>query len=337
VSVLLPTYNESNIISRKLEELVSLDYPMENVEIVVVDSSDDGTADSVRQFFEDRSEPELRLVTQAERRGVAAALNEGVETATGDVVFRTDADSSLENSALTTAVETLSNPAVGGVTGRQVEVLGESAVESNYRDLLTYVQLVESHVDSTYICHGPCFAFERDLYEPIPEDTIADDTETGIRIREQGFRIVMDPDIGFIESGVSAFGERRQRKDRRAAGLLQTLFRHRGTVGKLGRYGRFVLPLNWLLLVTTPWSLLLAMGCLSLAAIAKVGVAGLVIPGLVLLLFWLGSNEFLGPAQPAYAVFDSQVSLIAAAVSLVRGSSTAIWEIDEDSRDAFRE
>lgn len=337
VSILVPTYNEADIITRKLDELISLDYPMEKVEIVIVDSSDDSTAVKVQDFFEDQTEPDLRLVTQNERQGVAAALNEGIESATGDIIFRTDADSSLADDVLAVSVDTLSHPNIGGVTGRQIKVLGESVVESDYRDLLSIIQMVETYVDSTFICHGPCFAFERELYDPIPEDTIADDTETGIRIREQGYRIVMNPQIGFVESGMSGFSNRRQRKDRRAAGLLQTLFRHRGTLGKSGSYGRFILPLNWLLLVVVPWSITISMLSVSIAALLSFGLAGAVVPGITVLMIWIGSTEGLGPLQPAYAVLDSQVSLVLGGISLLRGSATAVWEIDSDSREVFRE
>lgn len=337
VSILVPTYNEADIITRKLDELVSLDYPMEKVEIVIVDSSDDSTAVKVQEFFKDQIEPDLQLVTQNERQGVAAALNEGVESATGDIIFRTDADSSLADDALAVSVDTLSHSNIGGVTGRQIEVLGESVVESDYRDLLSIIQMIETYVDSTFICHGPCFAFERELYDPIPEDTIADDTETGVRIREQGYRIVMNPKIGFVESGVSGFSNRRQRKDRRAAGLLQTLFRHRDTLRKCGSYGRFILPLNWLLLIVVPWSIIISMLSASIAVLLAFDLAGVVVPGVIVLMIWIGNTERLGPLQPAYAVFDSQISLVLGGISLLRGSATAVWEIDSDSREVFRE
>ena len=47
VSIVLPTYNEADIVEAKLNEIVSLDYPIEKVEVVVVDSSDDETPNLV--------------------------------------------------------------------------------------------------------------------------------------------------------------------------------------------------------------------------------------------------------------------------------------------------
>jgi len=96
VSIVLPTYNEAAIVESKLEELVELDdYPMENVEIVVVDSSDDGTAELVETFFAGRQEPKLTLIREDERRGLATALNQAYAAAANEVVVKTDCDSRL--------------------------------------------------------------------------------------------------------------------------------------------------------------------------------------------------------------------------------------------------
>jgi hypothetical protein len=92
-----------------------------------------------------------------------------------------------------------------------------------------------------------------------------------------------------------------------------------------------------MLLVMTPWATVIAVLSVSVAAMILFGAAGFAVPGGLALFFWIGSTERLGPVQPVYAVLDSQVSLIVSAISLIRGSSSAIWQIDEESRDAFRE
>ncbi|MFB6129213.1 MAG: glycosyltransferase [Salinigranum sp.] len=335
VSVVVPTYNEARIVENKLEEIVSLDYPMERVEVVVADASDDATPEVVRSFFADRESPSLTLLHDDERRGVAAALNDAIEAATGDVVFRTDADSSLAPDVLHEAVANLADPDVGAVTGRQVEVLGDSAVESDYRDLIARLQSVESRLDSTFICHGPCFAFEREEFVPVPEDTIADDTAVGVAIRRAGKRVVMDPALRFTESGTSSFGKRRVRKDRRAMGLLQLLVRHRDALGRYGLYGGAVLPFNWWFMVVSPWLFALGAALTSLAALTLAGPFGLVVPLGLVSFVYLGQRDALGPLQPPYAVVDSQVSLLIAAVRLLTEEGHGVWEVDRESREAF--
>ncbi|SFR41373.1 glycosyltransferase [Halogeometricum limi] len=336
VSVVVPTYNEAEIIETKLRDVLALDYPMEKVELVLADASDDGTPAVVRSFFEGRDAPSLTILHDDERRGVAPALNDAIRAASGEVVFRTDADSKLDPSVLRVAAANLADDAVGAVTGRQTDVIGDSDVEQDYRDMLSLVQRVESRLDSTFIFHGPCFAFRRDLFSPIAEDSLADDTEIALRIRRAGKRVVMDPTMQFAESGVSEFTKRRTRKDRRAMGLLQLLHRHADARfdSSLGLYGLVVLPANYLLMVVGPWLLLAAATLFTAGVFVLGGPFGLCLIAAFLAFGALGQRDALGPLQPVYAVLDAQASLLVAALRL-RGDADGTWEIDRESRAAF--
>ncbi|WP_311172584.1 glycosyltransferase [Halobellus ordinarius] len=336
VSIVVPTYNEAAIIDTKLADIVALDYPMEKVEVILADASTDDTIAVAREFFADCEAPELTVLHDDERRGVAAAVNEAVANATGEVIFRTDADSALDPGVLREAAATLVDPSVGVVTGRQTKVLGDSTVETNYRNLLTIVQAIESRLDSTFIVHGPCVAFRQDDYVPVPTDAIADDTALALAIRRTGKRVVMDPAMRFVESGVSSFRTRRTRKDRRAKGLLQMLVRNRDMLGQYGAYGRLVLPVNWWFMIVSPWLIAAGVALASLAALLVAGPFGLVLPAAVTAYVWLGQRDALGPLGAPYAVLDSQVSLWLASVDLLTsGAGDGTWTVDRDSREAF--
>jgi cellulose synthase/poly-beta-1,6-N-acetylglucosamine synthase-like glycosyltransferase len=335
ISVVIPTYDEAEIVETKLADVLALEYPMEKVEVVIADASDDETPDLVRSFFEGREAPTLTLLHDDERRGVAPALNDAFARASGEVVFRTDADSTLAPDVLRRAVETLADPAVGCVTGRQTEVLGDSEVEADYRGILAKLQAVETRLDSTFVCHGPCFAFRREEFRPVPPDTVADDTAAALAIRRGGKRVVMDPAMRFTESGASAFGDRRLRKDRRAMGLLQVLVRNRDMLGRYGAYGGVVLPFNWWFMLVSPWLLAGATGLAALALAAVAPPLGLAVPVGLAAVLALGGREALGPVQPAYAVLDAQASLLFASVRLALADETGVWELDREAREAF--
>ena len=334
VSILVPTYNEAAIVENTLERLCSLEYPQDRLEVVIVDSSTDDTAERVRSFFAERATPTLELVEEETRGGVARAVNAGVEAASHDVIFRTDCDSRLDPSAIERAVETLADPAVGAVTGRQADVLGESRVEESYRDLQAGNQALETALDSTFIVHGPCFAFEREYFEPLSTDSLADDTAIAVAIRKRGKRVVMDPTLLFAEAGTSDIRGRRLRKDRRAMGLIQVLTRNRDLLGRYGRYGRVVVPFNWFFLVFSPWFsvLIAAYGVLAVGATVGIPAAvGVMIAGVGLV--GAGHTDRLGPLQPVYAVVDSQLSLLVASCRLLAGGGDGTWEVDADSRE----
>jgi cellulose synthase/poly-beta-1,6-N-acetylglucosamine synthase-like glycosyltransferase len=337
VSVVLPTYNEARIVESKLAGIVDWDYPMDRVEVVVVDSSDDETPEIVESFFADREAPNLTLIRETERRGLAVALNEAYAAAGNEVVVKTDCDSEVADDALREAVANLADPSIDAVTGRNAEVLGGSAVERGYRDVQARVQTLESHLDSTFIFHGPFSAFERDAIVPIDEDSIADDTELALKIRRNGGRVVFDPVIRYREASHSAFDKRRQQKDRRAMGLLRLLWRQRDALFRpeYGLYGAVVLPFNWWFMMISPWLVAAGVGLATLTGLAVGGPLGLAVPLGLYGLIRLGAGDALGPVQPLYSLFDTQVSLFRASLKLLAGEGDGTWEVDQELREAF--
>jgi len=335
VSIVLPTYNEEAIIQSKLEELISLDYPSEQIEIVVVDSSDDRTPKIVQEFFQSREAPKFEFIRESERRGLAVALNQAYAASNNSVVIKTDCDSRIADDALRLAVENLADDSIGAVTGRNAEVLGGSEVERGYRDVQATIQVLESHLDSTLIFHGPFSAFKRELITPIDEDSIADDTELALKIRKQGKRVVFDPAIKYKEAAHSEFSKRRQQKDRRAMGLLRLLWRQRDMLGRYGNYGRVVLPFNWWFMIVSPWLLLGGIITFSVGSVLATGPFGLTMPLSLVVFITLGARGALGKYQPLYSLFDTQVSLAHALVALLRGKGDGTWDIDDELREAF--
>jgi dolichol-phosphate mannosyltransferase len=89
VSVVVPTYNEEENIKDFLEELSSeledLDY-----EIVVVDDSDDSTAEIVRKMREE--DGRIRIIEREGRSGIGSAYKEGFSAAKGEKIVQMDAD-----------------------------------------------------------------------------------------------------------------------------------------------------------------------------------------------------------------------------------------------------
>lgn len=340
VSVVLPTFNEETIVERKLEDICAQDYPMDRIEVVAVDASSDDTVDIIEDFFVEREHPELKLLEEEERRGLAVALNDAYEEAEGDVVVKTDCDSLLAEDAVREAVANLADPDVGAVTGRNVEVLGGSAVEAGYRNIQAAIQTLESHLDSTLIFHGPFSAFKNDAIVSLDPNSLADDTELALRIRRtrgfDGGRVVFDPDIRYKEAAHSSFVGRRMQKDRRAMGLIRLLFQHRDAVGRHGRYGRVVLPFNWWFMVVSPWLVLLGLFMVTVLAGLLGGLVGALMVPLGLVGFTvLGARDRLGPLQPLYSLFDTQVSLFQGATGLLLGRGDGTWEVDMELREAF--
>jgi GT2 family glycosyltransferase len=89
ISVVVPTYNRREIVSRTLNTLFAQSLPAADFEIIaVVDGSTDGTANALRKLT-----PPCRLrVIEQENRGLAGARNTGYRAAETDLVLFLDDD-----------------------------------------------------------------------------------------------------------------------------------------------------------------------------------------------------------------------------------------------------
>lgn len=85
VSVVVPTWNRRELLSRTLTSVFVQSRAPDEV-LVVDDGSTDGTGETVRRAF-----PEVRLLSQ-ENRGVSAARNRGIAAATGEWIALLDSD-----------------------------------------------------------------------------------------------------------------------------------------------------------------------------------------------------------------------------------------------------
>ncbi|GAA0285794.1 glycosyltransferase [Halobacterium noricense] len=335
VSIVLPTYNEAGIVETKLDDVLAFDYPMEKVEVVVVDSSTDKTREIIREFFADLDEPDLVLLEEDERRGLAPALNDAYEVASNEMVVKTDCDSKVASDALREAAANLADDEIAAVTGSNVEVLGGSEVESGYRGVQSHIQQLESHLDSTLIFHGPFSAFENDALLPIDPNSLADDTELALKIRRQGGRVIFDPAVKYMEASHSQFVKRRKQKDRRGMGLIRLLVQHRDALGGYANYGKVVLPFNCWFMIISPWLMTATLVVGTGAAVSMFSMGGVAFPLAVGGFAYLGQKDLLGPVQALYSVFDTQVSLLRASVELLKGEGDGMWDVDSELREAF--
>jgi glycosyltransferase involved in cell wall biosynthesis len=87
VSVVLPVRNGEATIREAMESV--LDQTLRTIELVVVDdASTDGTAHVLASF----DDPRVRVISNAEHRGLVMSLHRGIDAARSDVIARMDAD-----------------------------------------------------------------------------------------------------------------------------------------------------------------------------------------------------------------------------------------------------
>ena len=93
VSIIVPTCNECDLISFKLENLARLKYPRDFMEILIVDGkSSDNTMVAVNDFVKEHPNLNIKILIEKEREGKSSALNLALQHCTGEVVIVSDAD-----------------------------------------------------------------------------------------------------------------------------------------------------------------------------------------------------------------------------------------------------
>lgn len=85
VSVIIPSFNRTHTIARALDSVLAQTTPVK--EIIVVD---DGSTDNTLEFLASNY-PQVTVISQ-ENRGVSAARNVGIKTASGDWIALLDSD-----------------------------------------------------------------------------------------------------------------------------------------------------------------------------------------------------------------------------------------------------
>ncbi|HET9481057.1 MAG TPA: glycosyltransferase, partial [Candidatus Polarisedimenticolia bacterium] len=117
VSILVVAHNEGHRLARRLENLLSLAYPADRIDVLVgSDGSTDGTDALARGF----RHPRLRVLNFPTRRGKAAVLNDLVEAARGEILVMADARQRFASDAIEKLVRHFADPSVGAVSGELV-------------------------------------------------------------------------------------------------------------------------------------------------------------------------------------------------------------------------
>lgn len=335
VSIVIPTYNEELIIGKKLDNILELEYPLELIEVVIIDSSTDNTPKIIKNYQEKYSN--IRMIDEGKRAGLATALNKAYAATKNEIVVKTDCDSFLHKDALLHMAANFADKRVGGVCGKQV-VINESKVEEGYRSIQSKIQIVESWLDSTIIFHGPFSAYRKDLIVPIDPASLADDSELAVKIRKQGYKTIIDPDIMFYEASQSAFFKRRMQKDRRGKGLIRLLLQHKDVLLNpgYGKYGTIVFPMNYFMMILSPYLILLLFSSILFMLYQYSLMAALSAFIVSVLFVFLGQANKLYIFEPVYSFLDTQISLIIGGLSLVLGKeSRGTWEADQELRGAY--
>lgn len=274
-SIIIPAYNEENIIKDKIANTLSFDYPKGKVEIFVVD---DGSVDKT---YEISSGEEAVKTLKIKRGGKNKAINSALKIASGEIIVQTDADCfSSRKDALLKLSENFADPSVGAVTAGInflpskskfiSRFLGEQIIDNED------TRLIESQLDSVASGLGVFLAFRRESVSRLHEKCLADDVDISLQVRAKGFRVVYEPELMINTASPDDLGVWYRQYLRRTLSGFVTLIQHKKMLfnRRLGWFGLLILPTRALLIHLTP---LLCLGVVVPLAILYPAVTAILI------------------------------------------------------------
>ena len=126
ISIIIPCRNEEKFIGKCLDSIISQDYPMDKLEVFVVDGiSEDNTRKIVKRYIKEYS---FIKILKNPKKIVPTALNIGIKNTKGDLVIRMDAHNIYKKSYVSKCVKYLDKYNVDNIGGTCITLPGDDTI-----------------------------------------------------------------------------------------------------------------------------------------------------------------------------------------------------------------
>jgi len=323
VTVIVAAHDEEAVIERRLENLLTLDYPEDDLAVIVAsDASTDRTNALVEAVAE--REPRVSLL-DCPRGGKVAAQNRAVAQASSDVVAFSDANATWAPDALGKLVANLADPEVAYVCGQlRLEAADGANQEGLYWRYEMQLRQAESTLGSITGGNGSIYALKRADYVEV-DPRWGHDLSFPYRMVQAGRRAVYEPAAHAFERPTPTNETEYRRKVR--------MFEHCWEITLRGSMLR-ELPALYLAQIVSHRLLRYCSGLLHLTLLAT--SAALVADGWAYRIVLAGQLAFLAAAAASvpiarYYVLVSWATVVALWNYLRRGVP-ATWNAAEGTR-----
>jgi poly-beta-1,6-N-acetyl-D-glucosamine synthase len=220
ITIIVACYNEGDIIKKKIENTLQLDYPIYKRNLCfVTDGSTDNSPEIIQQY------PEIKLFHQNERKGKNAAVNRVMDQVKTPISIFSDANTFLNSQAIRLLVRHYKDESVGAVTGekRVFQSKEENAAgsgEGAYWKYESKLKTWDSELKTVVGAAGELFSVRTLLYEEVPSGVLIEDFRVSMNIAEKGYQVVYEPAAYAMETSSLSMEEENKRKIRISAGGL---------------------------------------------------------------------------------------------------------------------
>ena len=261
VSLIVPARNEEKGLWKTVHSLISLDYPKEKLEIIIVNhGSTDKTADIAKQLIAHYSSYKILLVHKKRQEGgmKAHAFNAGLACAKGEFIACVDADTLVMRNCLQEMVAYFEDEKVGAVIST-IKVQHPKNIYEKIQHLeyifATFTRGLMSKIDTLHVTPGALSIYRKilfDRYGGFDENNVTEDLEMAMRLRYYHYTIKLAQNSITYTKVPDSFHSLWSQRVRWFRGFIYNSLKYRKMVfnKKYDLIGSFQYPLNILTLFT---------------------------------------------------------------------------------------
>ncbi|MBV6511513.1 MAG: hypothetical protein FMNOHCHN_00994 [Ignavibacteriaceae bacterium] len=168
------------------------------------------------------------VTKDVERKGKISQVNRTVKKAIGEILVFSDANSMFNSDSIKNLVRHFADSQVGCVAGekriRKNENSSSGEGEGFYWKYESFLKKIDSQIYSTMGAAGEIYAVRRNLMERgVPENAIIEDFVLSMKLVEDGYRIVYEPEAYAEEDPTVTITDEYKRRARISAGGFQSI------------------------------------------------------------------------------------------------------------------
>jgi cellulose synthase/poly-beta-1,6-N-acetylglucosamine synthase-like glycosyltransferase len=201
VTIQLPMFNEYNVVERLIRAVCKIKYPIDKLEIQVLDDSTDDTVDIANKVVDEYREKgyNIKYIHRIDRSGYkAGALKAGLEVAEGDFVAIFDADFVPNEDFLEATIPYFQNPKIGLVQTRWEHLNEDYSMITRAQALaldahFCVEQQTRSNADFFFSFNGTAGIWRKETIFDAgnwQSDTLTEDLDLSYRAQLKGWKFI---------------------------------------------------------------------------------------------------------------------------------------------------
>jgi len=247
ITIIIPAFNEEKGIAKTIESALSVDYPKNKLEIIVVDDGSRDRTFEIASKFKNRG---VRVFRKKVNGGKGAAINLGIKNAKGSIIFTMDADNTIiEKKALRIMAPYFQD--------KRVMCVAPIMAIYKPKGVLQRVQQIEyllgvflrksfANMNAVHITPGAFSAYRKeffDKYGGFEEHNLTEDLEIALRIQSHHYMIQNTLNTVVFTVAPNKFNALLKQRRRWYTGLMKNFWKYKNLFSRqYGALGTIVLP-----------------------------------------------------------------------------------------------